>query len=84
MATLTIGIADPLLRTSGFAGLDRSSSLTIMEGALLLGRSLCFVLVWHKADRLRQDCVVTRTTVVLLLALFCIVKAQKQACFVTL
>ena len=59
MATLTIGIADLLLLASGFAGLDRSSSLTIMEGALLLGRSLCFVLVWHKADRLRQDCVVT-------------------------
>ncbi|QNI75852.1 hypothetical protein SynMVIR181_00864 [Synechococcus sp. MVIR-18-1] len=29
MATLTIGIADPLLRTSGFAGLDRSLAVIV-------------------------------------------------------
>ena len=56
----------------------------MIKGALLLGRGLCFVLVWHKADRLRQDCVMRWTIIVLLFALFCIVKAQKQACFVSL
>ena len=62
MATLTIGIADLLLLASGFAGLDRSLAVIVANdygGCFLLGRSLCFVLVWHKADRLRQDCVVT-------------------------
>ena len=65
-------------------GLQRSSSLTMIEGDLLPGGGVCFVLGWHKADRLHQDCVLSWTIVVLLLALFCSVKAQKQACFVTL
>ena len=62
MATLTIGIADLLLLASEFAGLDRSLAVIVANdygGCSPSWRRLCFVLVWHKADRLRQDCVVT-------------------------